>query len=186
MSEAEYPWWKRTTIYQIYPRSFADGNADGTGDLEGIISRLDYLGDTGFETIWISPFFSSPQEDFGYDISGYRSIAPEYGDMDTCLRLIEEVHRREMKIVFDLVLNHTSRKHPWFIESRSSKDNPKRDWYIWKEGRGNKGKTPAEQLALLSRPRSRMALRRADRAVVLGLLSFLSAGPQFPQSGSEK
>jgi alpha-glucosidase len=142
MSEAEYPWWKRTTIYQIYPRSFADGNADGTGDLEGIISRLDYLGDTGFETIWISPFFSSPQEDFGYDISGYRSIAPEYGDMDTCLRLIEEVHRREMKIVFDLVLNHTSRKHPWFIESRSSKDNPKRDWYIWKEGRGIKGKRP--------------------------------------------
>ena len=129
-------------MYQIYPRSFADNNADGIGDLEGIISRLDYLKDTGFETVWISPFFSSPQEDFGYDISGYRSIAPEYGDMDACMRLIEEVHRREMKIVLDLVLNHTSRKHPWFIESRSSKENPKRDWYIWRDGGGIRGRRP--------------------------------------------
>ncbi len=126
------PWHHRTTIYQIYPRSFYDSNGDGIGDIQGIIQKLDYIRDLGFETIWISPFFASPQSDFGYDISDYTDIAPEYGTMDDALQLIEETHRRGMKIVFDMVMNHTSSEHPWFKESRSSRDNSKADWYIWR------------------------------------------------------
>ncbi|MDZ4843932.1 MAG: alpha-amylase family glycosyl hydrolase [Chitinophagales bacterium] len=135
-------WWRTTTIYQIYPRSFYDTNGDGIGDLQGIIEKLDYIKQLGFETIWISPFFQSPQQDFGYDISDYNSIAPEYGDMQLCEKLIEEVHRRNMKIVFDLVMNHTSAQHNWFLESRSSRDNPKADWYVWRDGKGRGDKNP--------------------------------------------
>ncbi len=132
----EHPWWKKTTIYQIYPRSYRDSNGDGIGDLPGIIEKLDYIQDLGFETIWFSPFFSSPQGDGGYDVSGYREIAPEYGTLADADRLIEEAHRRDMKVIFDLVLNHTSIQHPWFIESSASKDNPRSDWYIWRDGKG--------------------------------------------------
>lgn len=131
-------WWRTTTIYQVYPRSFMDSSHDGIGDLQGLISRLDYLQKLGIETIWVSPFFSSPQEDWGYDISDYYSIAAEFGNLSDVEQLIKEVHRRDMRILFDLVLNHTSHKHPWFQASRSSADNPKRDWYIWKEGKGSK------------------------------------------------
>jgi len=127
------PWYHRTTIYQIYPRSFYDANGDGIGDLQGMIQKLDYIRDLGFETIWASPFFASPQGDFGYDISDYTEIAPEYGRLTDALQLIEEVHRRGMKIVFDMVLNHTSVEHPWFRESRASRDNPRADWYIWRD-----------------------------------------------------
>jgi glycosidase len=130
------PWWQTTTIYQIYPRSFSDSNNDGIGDLQGIISKLDYVRDMGFETIWFSPFFKSPQKDFGYDISDYVDIAPEYGTLADVEELIAAVHARGLRILLDLVLNHTSDEHPWFLESRSSRDNPKRDWYIWKSGRG--------------------------------------------------
>ena len=137
-SNSELPWWKRTVVYQIYPRSFFDLNGDGIGDLEGIISKLDYLNDLGIETIWLSPFFKSPQMDFGYDISDFKDIDNDYGDMKLCEKLIDEIHNRDMKIVLDLVLNHTSDQHPWFIESRCSLDNPKRDWYIWKDGKGKK------------------------------------------------
>nr|MDO8088576.1 alpha-amylase family glycosyl hydrolase [Candidatus Sigynarchaeum springense] len=136
------PWWKRTTVYQIYPRSFCDSNGDGIGDLEGIISKLDYLEDLGVETLWLSPPYKSPQKDFGYDISDYRDIAPEYGTIATMEKLINEVHDREMKIVLDMVLNHTSDQHPWFIESKSSKYNEKRDWYIWRNGKKPGGKKP--------------------------------------------
>lgn len=129
-------WWKETSIYQIYPRSFFDSNGDGIGDIPGIIQKLDYIKDLGFETVWLSPHYASPQRDFGYDISDYYSVAPEYGTDDDVMQLIEEVHSRGMKILFDMILNHTSDEHPWFKESRSSKDNPKRDWYIWKKGRG--------------------------------------------------
>lgn len=138
----DFPWWKKTTVYQIYPRSFYDSNGDGIGDLKGIISKLDYIKDLGVETIWFSPFYSSPQADFGYDISDFRNIAVEYGTMDTCDELIEEIHSRDMKIMMDMVLNHTSDQHPWFIESRSSRDNPKRDWYIWRDGKKPNGKAP--------------------------------------------
>lgn len=135
-------WWKETTIYQIYPRSFADSNNDGIGDLRGIINKLDYLNNLGVETIWVSPFYESPQADFGYDISNYYGIAPEYGTLATVDSLIAETHKRGMKIVFDLVLNHTSDQHPWFKESASSRTNPKADWYIWRDGRGKNGKRP--------------------------------------------
>jgi len=134
----QIPWWQKTTIYQIYPRSFMDSNGDGIGDLQGIISKLDYLQDLGFETIWISPFFASPQADWGYDISDYLSIAPEYGQMGNVEQLIIEVHRRQMRVLFDLVLNHTSDQHPWFESSRTSKDDPRRDWYIWRDGKGSR------------------------------------------------
>ncbi len=131
-------WWQATTIYQIYPRSFKDSNRDGIGDLAGIISKLDYIKDIGFETIWLSPFFASPQADFGYDISDYQAIAPEYGDMARTEELIAEIHARNMYVVFDMVLNHTSDQHPWFRESASGRDNAKADWYIWREGRGKR------------------------------------------------
>jgi oligo-1,6-glucosidase/alpha-glucosidase len=131
------PWWQTTTIYQIYPRSFADSNDDGIGDLGGILSKLDYIQNLGFETIWVSPFFCSPQQDFGYDVSDYCNIAPEYGSMAEAEALIQAVHQRGMLVLFDLVLNHTSIQHPWFQESRSSRSNPKRDWYIWRDGSAN-------------------------------------------------
>lgn len=141
-TESEAPWWHGTSIYQVYPRSFADSNGDGIGDLPGVIDRLDHLADLGVETVWVSPFFAGPQRDFGYDITDYLSVAPEYGTADDARRLIEETHRRNMKIMFDLVLNHTSDEHPWFRESRQSRHNPKADWYIWADGRGRRGRRP--------------------------------------------
>ncbi len=128
-------WWKETSVYQIYPRSFKDSDGDGIGDIKGIISQLDYIQSLGFETIWFSPFFESPQMDHGYDVSDYYDIQPEYGDLLILDSLISEVHNRDMKIVFDLVLNHTSIHHSWFQESKSSKVNPKSDWYVWKDGK---------------------------------------------------
>lgn len=134
----EMKWWQQTNVYQIYPRSYMDSDGDGIGDLNGIISKLDYIKSIGFETIWISPFYNSPQQDFGYDISDYMSIAPEYGTLETAEKLISEVHKRGMKIVFDMVMNHTSVEHAWFKESRSSTNNPRRNWYIWQKGKGSK------------------------------------------------
>ena len=131
------PWYHKTTIYQIYPRSFYDSNGDGIGDIRGIIQKLDYVRHLGIETIWCSPFFASPQADFGYDISNYTDIAPEYGTLRDARQLIEQVHKRGMKIVFDMVMNHTSIEHPWFKESRSSRDNPKADWYLWRDKPNN-------------------------------------------------
>lgn len=138
----EYPWWKTTTVYQVYPRSFADLNGDGIGDIAGLIDRLDYLKWLGIETIWLSPFFSSPQADFGYDISSHFEIAPEYGSQEDCRQLIDEIHARGMKVVLDMVLNHTSEEHPWFLESRGTRDNPKRDFYLWRDGRKPGGAAP--------------------------------------------
>ncbi len=132
-------WWKKTTVYQIYPRSWFDTNGDGIGDIQGIIDKLDYLKDLGYETVWVSPYTESPQRDFGYDVSNYTSISPQYGTMKLFETLVEEVHRRNMKLVFDLVMNHTSDEHEWFKESASSRTNPKTDWYIWKDGRGKNG-----------------------------------------------
>jgi alpha-glucosidase len=130
-------WYKTTSIYQIYPRSYCDSNGDGIGDLQGIIKKLDYIKDLGFDTIWISPFYTSPQEDFGYDIADYTNIAKEYGTMQDAEQLIAECHNRHLKIVFDMVMNHTSDRHPWFLESSSSRDNPKADWYIWRDKPNN-------------------------------------------------
>ncbi|MBM7584732.1 alpha-glucosidase [Bacillus pakistanensis] len=128
-------WWKEAVGYQIYPRSFQDSNGDGIGDLKGIIERLDYIKDLGIDVIWICPMYKSPNDDNGYDISDYQDIMDEFGTMEDFDHLLAEVHNRGMKLIIDLVLNHTSDEHEWFIESRSSKESPKRDWYIWKDGK---------------------------------------------------
>ncbi|KYD08875.1 Alpha-glucosidase [Heyndrickxia sporothermodurans] len=131
-------WWKEAIAYQIYPRSFKDSNGDGIGDLNGIISKLDYLKELGIDVIWICPMYKSPNDDNGYDISDYQDIMDEFGTMADFDLLLEEVHKRDMKLIIDLVINHTSDEHPWFIESRSSRNNPKRDWYIWRDGKNGK------------------------------------------------
>ncbi len=124
-------WWQTAVFYQIYPRSFQDSDGDGIGDLQGIIDRLDYLVDLGVDAIWISPIYPSPMADFGYDVSDYCDIHPMFGDLETFDRLLAEAHERNLKIILDFVPNHSSNQHPWFLESRSSRRNPKRDWYIW-------------------------------------------------------
>jgi alpha-glucosidase len=124
-------WWQTAVFYQIYPRSFADGNGDGIGDFKGITEKLDYLSDLGVGAIWLSPHFPSPNWDCGYDISDYTAIAPEYGTLEDFKRFLQEAHGRGMRVILDLVLNHTSDEHPWFLESKSSRDNPKSDWYVW-------------------------------------------------------
>ena len=135
-----FAWWQRGIVYQIYPRSFMDSNNDGIGDLQGIIDRLDYLNDgtensLGIDAIWISPFYPSPMKDFGYDVSDYTDVDPMFGDLATFDKLLEEAHKRNIKIIIDYVPNHTSNEHQWFIESHSSKDNPKHDWYIWRDAK---------------------------------------------------
>ncbi len=132
-------WWKRGIVYQIYPRSFQDTNGDGIGDLEGIRRRLDHLVDLGIDAVWISPIFTSPMADFGYDVADYTGIESMFGSMDDFDRLIAEAHRRGLKLILDFVPNHSSDRHPWFLESRASRDNPKRDWYIWRDGKPDGG-----------------------------------------------
>jgi alpha-glucosidase len=127
-------WWQKAVFYQIYPRSFADGNGDGIGDFVGIMERLDYLADLGVDALWLSPHFPSPQFDVGYDISDYTNVDPVYGTLDDFKRFLEGAHQRGMRVILDLVLNHTSHLHQWFIESRSGRDHPRRDWYIWRDG----------------------------------------------------
>ena len=128
-------WWQTAVFYQIYPRSFADGNGDGIGDFIGMAEKLDYLKDLGVDALWLSPHFKSPQYDFGYDISDYVDVAPEYGNLDDFKVFLDGAHQQGLRVILDLVLNHTSHEHPWFVESRSSRDNPKRDWYIWRDGK---------------------------------------------------
>ena len=128
---SDLKWWQTAVFYQIYPRSFADGNGDGIGDFKGIIEKLDYLSDLGIDAIWLSPHFPSPNWDCGYDISDYTNVAPEYGTLEEFKRFLHEAHVRNIRVILDLVLNHTSDEHPWFLESKSSRDNPKADWYVW-------------------------------------------------------
>lgn len=134
---ASLTWWQEAVFYQIYPRSFADGNGDGIGDFPGIITQLDYLHDLGIDALWLSPHYPSPFLDCGYDISDYADVGPEYGTLEDFKAFLHEAHARGIRVVLDLVLNHTSDQHPWFIESRSSRDNPKRDWFIWRDGTDN-------------------------------------------------
>lgn len=134
----EKKWWKEAVVYQIYPRSFMDSNGDGIGDLQGIISRLDYLKELGVDVVWLSPVYQSPNDDNGYDISDYQAIMEEFGTMEDFDRMLQGMHERGIKLVMDLVVNHTSDEHPWFVESRSSKDNPYRDYYFWREGKDGK------------------------------------------------
>jgi alpha-glucosidase len=127
-------WWQRAVIYQVYPRSFKDSDGDGVGDLQGMIDKLDYLaGDLGVDALWLSPFYKSPMVDFGYDIADFCDVDPTFGDLATFDRLIAEAHARGLRVIVDYVPNHSSDQHPWFVESRSSRDNPKRDWYIWRD-----------------------------------------------------
>ena len=135
MNNEKHAWWKEAVIYQIYPRSFQDSNGDGIGDLNGVTMRLDYLKKLGIDVIWLSPVYKSPNDDNGYDISDYRDIMTEFGTMEDFDRMLAAAHARGIKIVMDLVVNHTSDEHKWFIESRKSKDNPYRDYYIWKDPR---------------------------------------------------
>jgi alpha-glucosidase len=130
------PWWKHAVIYEIYPRSFQDSNGDGIGDLNGITQRLDYLQSLGVDAIWLTPIYPSPQVDFGYDISDYENVDPQYGTLADFDKLVAEAKKRNIRVIMDMVMNHTSDKHKWFIESESSKTNPKRDWYIWRDGKG--------------------------------------------------
>lgn len=125
-------WWKSAVVYQIYPRSFADSDGDGVGDLRGIIERLDHLAALGVDVLWLSPVYPSPQDDNGYDISDYQDIDPSFGTLADFDDLLAAVHARSMKLVMDLVVNHTSDEHPWFTESRQGPDSPKRDWYWWR------------------------------------------------------
>lgn len=131
-------WWKRAVFYQIYPRSFMDSDGDGVGDLRGILDRLGYLGDLGVDALWISPFFKSPMKDFGYDVSDYRDVDPLFGTMDDFRALLAAAHSRNIRVVVDLVANHSSEEHPWFREARRSRDDPKHGWYIWKPMAGRR------------------------------------------------
>ncbi|KAI4928646.1 hypothetical protein J4E85_005264 [Alternaria conjuncta] len=143
MTVPQRPWWKDGVVYQIYPASFKDSNGDGVGDLNGIISELDYIRSIGVDVIWICPMYDSPQVDMGYDIRDYEDVYRPYGTVQDMEKLIAETHSRGMKIILDLVVNHTSDQHKWFLESRSSKDNPKRDWYIWRPARYVNGERKA-------------------------------------------
>jgi len=128
-----YAWWQRGIIYQVYPRSFMDDNGDGVGDLRGVTGRLDYLQWLGVDTVWLSPIYPSPMADFGYDVADYTGIHPLFGTLEDFDQLVAAVHQRDLKVILDLVPNHTSDRHPWFGESRTSRENPKRDWYLWRD-----------------------------------------------------
>lgn len=148
MSVQELPWWQHGVIYQIYPRSFKDSNGDGIGDLQGIIDQLDYLNWLGVDAMWISPFYPSPMADFGYDVSNYCDVDPIFGNLTTFDALVEQAHRRNLKVIIDFVPNHSSDQHPWFLQSRQSRSNPKRDWYMWADPKPD-GSPPNNWLSIL-------------------------------------
>ncbi len=131
-------WYKDAVVYQIWPRSFCDGNGDGIGDLWGVLSKLDYIKSLGVDVIWFSPLYPSPNEDYGYDIADYKNISPDYGDLDLFKKVLDESHKRGMKVIMDLVVNHTSRQHEWFLESQKGHDNPYHDYYFWRKGKSDK------------------------------------------------
>ncbi|MET2011146.1 alpha-glucosidase [Microbacterium chocolatum] len=154
---AEYAWWTSAVVYQIYPRSFQDSDGDGIGDLRGILRRVDHLAELGVDVVWFSPLYRSPQDDNGYDISDYQDVDPLFGTLDDLDEVIEALHHRGIKVVMDLVVNHTSDEHPWFVESRSSRDSPKRDWYWWRDPRdgfepGTRGSEPTNWGSFFSGP----------------------------------
>ena len=151
MTLPEAPWWRGAVIYQIYPRSFLDTNGDGIGDLPGVIAGLDYIRDLGVDAVWLSPFFASPMRDHGYDVSDYRRVDPMFGADADFDRLLAEAHRRGLKVIIDMVLPHTSDQHPWFIESRGSRDNPRADWYVWADPRPD-GAPPNNWLSVFGGP----------------------------------
>ncbi|HEY5810052.1 MAG TPA: alpha-glucosidase [Povalibacter sp.] len=171
---AQPPWWRGAVIYEIYPRSFSDSNADGIGDLQGIIDRLDYVASLGVDAIWIAPFFKSPMADFGYDVADYRSVDPMFGSMDDFDRLLARAHSLGLRVIIDQVLSHTSSEHAWFKESRSSRDNPKADWYVWAEPRAD-GTPPNNWLSIFGG----VAWRWEPRRRQYYLHNFLSSQPDL-------
>ena len=164
-SVSEQDWWKNAVIYEIYPRSFQDTKGDGVGDLNGITEHLGYLKDLGVDAIWLTPCYPSPQVDFGYDVSNYEAIDPQYGTMADFDRLVAEANKRHIRILMDMVMNHTSDQHKWFLESRSSRTNPYRDWYVWHDG---KGETATDKGGL--------AVGRKDAAILLSQVLCPAAG----------
>ena len=140
-------WWRGATIYQIYPRSFLDADGDGVGDLRGIDAKLDYVASLGVDAIWISPFFRSPMADFGYDIADYRAVDPLFGTLDDFDHLLARAHALGLKVMIDQVLSHSSSEHPWFLESRTDRTNPKADWYVWADAKPD-GSPPNNWLSL--------------------------------------
>ncbi|MFM7144592.1 MAG: alpha-amylase family glycosyl hydrolase, partial [Alphaproteobacteria bacterium] len=130
-TSTDAPWWQSAVVYQVYPRSFADGNGDGIGDLPGLLQRLPHVAGLGVDAIWLSPVFRSPMADFGYDVSDYREVDPIFGTLADFDRLVAEAHRRGLRVIIDQVMSHTSDQHRWFQESRQSRDNPRADWYVW-------------------------------------------------------
>ena len=168
------PWWRGAVIYEIYPRSFNDSNGDGIGDLQGIIDRLDYVASLGVDAIWIAPFFKSPMADFGYDVSDYRSVDPMFGSMEDFDRLLTRAHELNLKVIIDQVLSHTSNEHPWFKESRSSRDNPKSQWYVWADPKED-GTPPNNWLSIFGG----VAWRWEPRRKQYYLHNFLSSQPDL-------
>ena len=172
--------WKEAVVYQIYPRSFMDSNGDGIGDLRGILSKLDYIRELGADVIWLCPVYKSPNDDNGYDISDYRDIMDEFGTMADWEELLEGIHRRGMKLMMDLVVNHTSDEHPWFVASRSSRDNPYRDYYIWRPGKAGRRTTGFRFSAV--RPGSTTNARGSTICIFFPGSSPISTG-KTPASG---
>ncbi|MFL6548762.1 MAG: alpha-glucosidase [Povalibacter sp.] len=168
------PWWRGAVIYEIYPRSFSDSNADGIGDLHGIISRLDYVASIGVDAVWIAPFFKSPMADFGYDVSDYRSVDPMFGSMEDFDRLLARAHELKLKVIIDQVLSHTSNEHPWFKESRSNRSNPKSDWYVWADPKED-GTPPNNWLSIFGGVAWRWEPRRGQYY----LHNFLASQPDL-------
>ena len=169
------PWWREAVVYQVYPRSFLDTNGDGIGDLPGIERRLDHLSWLGIDAVWISPFYRSPMADFGYDVSDYCDVDPLFGTLADADRLIAAAHERGIRVLVDWVPNHTSDQHPWFLESRSSRSSPKRDWYHWRDGRG--GAPPNNWRAVFGGPG--LDAGRAHRTVVPPPVPAAAARPQL-------
>jgi alpha-glucosidase len=174
MVEVDNDWWRGCVIYQVYPRSFQDTNGDGIGDLAGVIERLPYIASLNVDAIWLSPFFKSPQADMGYDVSDYRAVDPMFGSLDDFDRLVAEAHRLDLKIVIDQVLAHTSDRHPWFEESRTSRDNEKADWYVWAEARPD-GAAPNNWLSVFGGPAWEWDATRRQYY----MHNFLAAQPQL-------
>lgn len=157
MKTTQQPWWKKAVVYQIYPKSFNDTTGNGIGDLNGVIEKLDYLKELSVDVIWLTPVYDSPQYDNGYDIRDYYSIYKDYGTMEDFERLLDEAHNRGIKVVMDLVVNHTSVEHQWFKDAASSKDSPYRDFYIWKDPRED-GSAPTNWESKFGAPHGNLTL----------------------------
>ena len=173
-TNAASPWWRGASIYQIYPRSFMDANGDGIGDLPGITSRLDHVASLGVDAIWISPFFTSPMKDFGYDVADYRDVDPIFGTLEDFDALVECAHALGLKVLIDQVYSHTSDEHAWFVESRASRDNPKADWYVWADAKPD-GSPPSNWQSVFGGPAWTWDARRGQYY----LHNFLSSQPQL-------